>query len=1251
MTLGPNPSPAALHDLALAALSAGRPAEAADHMARAVLLAPTQARYHRELGELSRRLGRLPQAIACGIAATKLAPRDVEAHYQLGLAHADAGDLPKAILSYRKAVKLDPRHGLAWEQLGAALTRQGNTAGAEKAYAKAATLNPRPADAWHNQGIALYKQGRFTEALACYDQALALNPEAPLVLNSKGFLLQDLDRLEEAHACFTHALRLAPAMNMVRLNLAMMQLKLGIWAEGWDNYEARWTGSTEAIQGTLQRLPGPLPQWRGETGTAGKRLLIITEQGYGDTFQFARYLPLAAQGFASVGFVCSPPTLRLMEWAFGETVALFTQLPADYGNWDLQCPLMSLPRAFGTRPDNIPAETPYLRIPAAPRDYWRRRLEHAAPGRRRIGIAWAGRKELAYDQRRSLSFAQIAPLLDNPCITWVNLQKWAPQDERPTLPQSAAWLDWTDELSDFADTAALVANLDLVISIDSAMVHLAGALNRPVWMLDRFDNEWRWLHHRDDSPWYPSLRIFRQPAFGDWPSVLANVRAALATLTENDVPQQQHAPHTPVAPARSIPPTSGDAPTPEQAMAMASRAQAAGRLAEAEGLLQPLLAAEPAHAHARHLLGVLAWQRGRPEQAVALITQAIAADGSIALFHSNLGEMLRQTGDIDGAIRHGRSAVALDPTMAAAHGNLGIALYDAGDLAAAEASHRRALELTPGALQSLNNLGSILRKRKDLAGAAGWYRSAIARQPDYLESLSNLGAVLVEDGRAEEAVPPLEHALQLRPDYPEALCNLGLARLKTQRLDEADALLQRALQHRPGYAEALRGLARLRYEQGDFGQAETLLHQAIAAAPDTPDAHCQLGGLLAEQERPGEAEAAYRRALALDPDNADAHVGLGNLSLEAGDIDAAEALLKAALTSAPDNIGARFHLAQARKVRPGDVNLAALEALMPTAATLSADRRIPLHYALGKAYDDLRDYDRAFPHFLEGARLKRATLRYDAAADEARARRIAEIVDTDFFARLHGAGNASEVPVFILGMPRSGTTLTEQIIASHPDVFGAGERPELMERVQRPTAGKPAFYPENLAQLDHKTLTAWGDEYLARLVQRAPSARRISDKMPANYLALGLIPLMLPRAKIIHVQRDPVDTCVSCFTRLFNRNQDASYDLAELGRHYAAYARLMQHWRRILPAQQLLEVRYEDIVSDMEGQARRLIAFCGLEWHDACLTFHETRRDVRTASLTQVRQPIYGSSVARWRHYEKHLGPLLAALGEFAPQA
>ena len=254
--------------------------------------------------------------------------------------------------------------------------------------------------------------------------------------------------------------------------------------------------------------------------------------------------------------------------------------------------------------------------------------------------------------------------------------------------------------------------------------------------------------------------------------------------------------------------------------------------------------------------------------------------------------------------------------------------------------------------------------------------------------------------------------------------------------------------------------------------------------------------------------------------------------------------------------------------------------------------------------------------------------------------------------QLSGYGDKSDLPLFVLGMPRSGTTLVETILASNPDVTDAGELPDLLKIANRTSAdGESPRYPLSIVNITGNDLTEMGTGYIQGLKKRYPNAKRITNKLPANFLALGLIHLILPNAKIIHVNRNPVDTCLSGFTKLFNNdNQPYSYDLKELGRYYASYAKLMQYWKEVLPTDAFLDVQYEELVADSETQTRRLIDFCELPWNDSCLEHHKSKRTVKTASITQVRQPIYQTSVERWRQYEKHLGSLLDALAEFTPK-
>ncbi|MFH2134320.1 MAG: sulfotransferase, partial [Pseudomonadota bacterium] len=541
------------------------------------------------------------------------------------------------------------------------------------------------------------------------------------------------------------------------------------------------------------------------------------------------------------------------------------------------------------------------------------------------------------------------------------------------------------------------------------------------------------------------------------------------------------------------------------------------------------------------------------------------------------------------------------------------------------------------------------RERGDNKKALDYYRRSAASNPNYLEPLNNLGALLLEEDRTPEAEEVLAKALQLHPGFPDAICNMGGVHLAREENETALEHYRRALSLRPTYVEAQMGVAKTLQAMENLNDAEMTAVRAIQFDESNPKAHAVLAGIQTELSKPELAEAAYERALRLKSDSNDALLGLGHLCTENGQLERARELFERAIEIKPDNFAAHVQLVQTNKVHIDDPHFSALLLEEQKMAEHSENHRMSLHFALGKCYDDIKAYDKAFPHYLAGCRIKRARISYDAPAAARQFSELKDIFTKDFIDRLRGSGDPSVMPIFVLGMPRSGTTLTEQIIASHPDVFGAGELPELLRIAHRKTHPSTTSFPDNLRYLDSDTLNAWGAEYIAAVQQRAPNAKRITDKMPANFFAAPLIHLMLPNAKIIHINRNPVDTCLSCFTRLFQRKQEHTYDLAELGRYYAEYARLMDHWRAVLPEGAFLDIKYEDIVADQEKEARKLLAYCELEWDDACLDFHKTKRQVRTASVTQVRQPIYTSSVERWRKYEQFLGPLLDELGDLVP--
>ncbi|GAA0541508.1 tetratricopeptide (TPR) repeat protein [Rhizomicrobium palustre] len=363
-----------------------------------------------------------------------------------------------------------------------------------------------------------------------------------------------------------------------------------------------------------------------------------------------------------------------------------------------------------------------------------------------------------------------------------------------------------------------------------------------------------------------------------------------------------------------------------------------------------------------------------------------------------------------------------------------------------------------------------------------------------------------------------------------------------------------------------------------------------------------------------------------------------------GRIDEARRAFEEAIALAPAAVHHYYGLSRLVRFRPGDFYLDKLEMLAKNIYRLSDVEKIELHFALGKAYDDLGRVEEAFHHFAAGNLLRRAQIQYDEAMWLGLFQAMQDVFTPEAIAAFHGVGDPSDVPIFVIGMPRSGTTLVEQILASHPKVFGAGEPLYLHQFLGQGLLG--ADFPHSLAALKPADLRRFGGTYATRLKTHAPEAARIVDKLPTNFVLAGLIHLVLPRARILHVKRDPLDTCFSCFANLFSQQIDYSYDLGELGRYYRGYAVLMEHWHRVLPPGTILDVSYERLVADFETEARRIVAHVGLEWNPDCLDFYRTDRVVHTLSAAQVREPLYARAVGRAAPYQPFLEPLRNALRE-----
>jgi tetratricopeptide (TPR) repeat protein len=632
-----------------------------------------------------------------------------------------------------------------------------------------------------------------------------------------------------------------------------------------------------------------------------------------------------------------------------------------------------------------------------------------------------------------------------------------------------------------------------------------------------------------------------------------------------------------------------------------------GRLQEAEAIYQSILKEQPEHPDALHLLGVMAHQIGKNDIAVRLIENAIKVNPDEPDFYNNCGEAYRALHKNELAIARYEQAIAIRPDFAGAITNVGNALKEMGRLEDAISRYQQALAISPDFPMAHNNLGIALKELGRPEEAITHYEQALAIMPGYAEAHSNLGNVLQELDRPEDAINYYKQALAIMPNYAEAHSNLG---------------------------NALKDLGR---------QEEAISHyeQALAIKPDFAMAHYNLGIALDELGRPEQAISRYEQALAIKPDYAEAHNNLGFALQELGRRDEAIAHYEQALAIKPDYAAAHLHLSM---IIPKQEQVPVIEKLLEKPSLVEVDAS---HYqfALGNIYNDGEMFDKAFEHYNKANELKRLSITYNSQNYSVYVDRLIKTYSRDYFEEISASGSDSELPVFIVGMPRSGTTLVEQILSSHPQVYGAGELViiEGIEKTITNEIGASSSYPECMSLLDDAATEKFSAKYLKEIGANSKNATRITDKNPGNFHRIGLIKTLFPKARIIHCQRDALDTCTSIFFNYFVEGNEYSFDLKELGQYYLDYDRLMAHWGNLFP-NDILAVQYEALVMNQEKISRQFIEHIGLEWDERCLDFHLSKRAVRTASSVQVRQPIYTHSINRWKHYEKQLAPLLAIL-------
>lgn len=659
--------------------------------------------------------------------------------------------------------------------------------------------------------------------------------------------------------------------------------------------------------------------------------------------------------------------------------------------------------------------------------------------------------------------------------------------------------------------------------------------------------------------------------------------------------------------------------TNNQQLDEAKRLVQGGSLDEAEAICQAILTEVPANLDALLLAGGIHCRRSQFQKGVEYF--AMAAE--------------------------------LQPNNAIIYRNLGYALSSAGNREAAVDAYKRSLQLTPRNAQVFNDLGATLRQLGKLEEAAQCFQQAVALNPGLTLPRRSLGEALFAQGKHDDAIAALQDVIRRAPADARAYNELGNVFASMGRAEEAISAYENALRYEPQFAMAENNIATVLRSEGRLDEAVEHCRRALELQEDRPEAHANLGSVLKLQGKVEEAIELNQQALRLQPQHVDARNNLGSILTDLGRFDEAIEHLEEVLRTDPHSIRAYHNLgdlAANNRYQFSPEQLACLETVLASDDISDEDATL-LHSILAGIYAKQHEYDQAFESYRRSndtkqSVLEKAGIAFDGNEHSEFITSTINTFDAETLESLAAWGSDSETPVFVIGMPRSGTTLVEQIIASHPEAAGVGELRDVRQiATDLPTLLENATaFPGCITQVTERAIADSAQRYLDGLAARASGVSRIVDKMWANFAYLGFIFAMFPKARIIHCQREPMDVCLSCYQCNFNSIRWACR-LEDIGLYFREYKRTMDHWRAVLPAS-IHDVPYEQMVADPEGMSRQLISFCGLEWSDRCLEFYNQKQAVQTASRVQVRRPIYSTSVGRWKKYETHLLPLQQAINE-----